>query len=308
MPILGVKGFYVALENLCEEGSHITADYFTLVAVAALLATGGLLINSIPVIIGSMCVAPFLGPSRAVAIGLIYHKWKTVAKGLAKQVVGLAIIGSVIGFLTTLTFDTFLKGIVVTTTIDARTFPTATSFDLAVFIAVSAGVAAALALVAKPWVVSLPLQQLIDVMIGVEIAISLIPPAVVVGIGMALGEWQISFQALGLMAVNVICLDFVAMLVLRLKGVHLKPLQAETKIAEIVKKTIKEALDVAEMTIDVTLKKEKRVDVSAQVETIEKNYDASTLVQRVSKEIEKETSFLNKVKITINPVSIYEST
>ena len=53
---------------------RILIRYFAIVVAAVLLAIGGLLVNSIPVIIGSMCIALFLGPSRAVCIGGAYQK------------------------------------------------------------------------------------------------------------------------------------------------------------------------------------------------------------------------------------------
>jgi len=85
MEVLGIRNFYSNLERLGEEGSEFSFGYIALVVVSALLATGGLLANSIPVIIGSMCIAPFLGPSRAVCIEGIYKNWKTVSRGLVKQ-------------------------------------------------------------------------------------------------------------------------------------------------------------------------------------------------------------------------------
>jgi uncharacterized membrane protein len=56
MGVWGVKNFHVTLYRLSEEGSEFTPGYFAVTVVAALLATGGLLSNSIPVIIGSVCV------------------------------------------------------------------------------------------------------------------------------------------------------------------------------------------------------------------------------------------------------------
>src|SRR5208337_4487236 len=93
-----VSNFHLTLEHLSEEGAEFTFGYFGLVVVAALVATGGLLSNSIPVIIGSMCIAPFLGPARSVCIGGIYRKWKTVGRGLTKQLIGLLAIGSPLAF------------------------------------------------------------------------------------------------------------------------------------------------------------------------------------------------------------------
>ena len=51
---------------------------------------------------------------------------------------------------------------------------------LTIIIAVGAGAAASLALTADPRIVANPWGQIIDAMIGVEIAISLLPPASVI--------------------------------------------------------------------------------------------------------------------------------
>ncbi len=145
MKVHSVRNFYSTLERLCEEGSEFTAGYFALVLVATLIATAGLLANSIPVIVGSMCIAPFLGPSRAVCIGGVYKKWKTVGKGLIKQTAGLLAIGAPVAFLVTVSFLRLAPGIAVTPTIIARTLPTIQSIYLSSFIALSSGAAASLA-------------------------------------------------------------------------------------------------------------------------------------------------------------------
>jgi uncharacterized hydrophobic protein (TIGR00271 family) len=308
MAVWGVKNFYVALENICEKGSEFSSGYFSLVVVAALLATGGLLVNSIPVIIGSMCIAPFLGPSRAVCIGGVYQKWKTASKGLVKQTVGLLAIGSTLGFFLTFAFQQFAPDITVTTEIIARTFPRLSSLYLSVFVAIASGVAASLVLVAEPKIVSGPLQQLLDVMIGVEIAISLIPPAAVVGIGFAFNQPEVSFQALGLLVINVVCIDFIAMLALYLRGVNLKLLQLEKKIRETTEKIINEDVKADEISTTVILQSHKKADVLVRIEASEGQCDAPQLLaEKISAEISKETGISNKVKIMTIPVCVYTS-
>lgn len=308
MAVWGVKNFYVALENICEKGSEFSFGYFSLVVVAALLATGGLLVNSIPVIIGSMCIAPFLGPSRAVCIGGVYQKWKTAAKGLVKQTVGLLAIGSTLGFFITIAFQQFAPEITVTPEIIARTFPRLLSLYLSVFVAIASGVAASLVLIAEPKIVSGPLQQLLDVMIGVEIAISLIPPAAVVGIGFAFNQPEISFQALGLLVINVVCIDFIAMIALHLRGVNLKLLQLEKKIRETTEKIINEHVKADEISTTVTLQSHKKADVLVRVEASKGHCEAPQLLaEKISAEIRKETGVSNKVKIMTIPVCVYTS-
>jgi len=181
MRFCGVRNFYSTLERLCDEGSKFTLGFFALVFVATLLATGGLLANSIPVIIGSMCVAPFLGPSRSVCIGGLYRKWNAAGRGLFKQLGGLLGIGSPVGFFVTFAFLRFAPEITVTPTIIARTFPTIQSVYLSSFVALASGAAASLALIASPSIVSDARHELLDVMIGAEIAVSMIPPCVCCG-------------------------------------------------------------------------------------------------------------------------------
>jgi uncharacterized membrane protein len=79
----------------------MTLGYLLMVVASAAMATGGLLMNSSAVVIGSMCVAPFLGPSRAVCIGGLFRNRKTFFKGLIKQIFGLLILGSGTAYLVT---------------------------------------------------------------------------------------------------------------------------------------------------------------------------------------------------------------
>jgi len=308
MAVWGVKNFYATMEDLCEEGSEFSFGYFALVVAAALLATGGLLVNSIPVIIGSMCIAPFLGPSRAVCIGGVYKKWKTVGKGLVKQIVGLLAIGSTLGFFVTMAFQQFAPEVTVTTEIIARTFPTLSSLYLAGFVAIASGVAASLSLVAIPKIVTQPMHELLDVMIGTEIAISLIPPAAVVGIGFAFNQPEVSFHALGLLVINVICLDFIAMLALYLRGVDLKLLKLEKVIRERTEKIINEVVKVDEASTEVTLQSRQKADVLVRIDASEGQCESPQLLAEIiSAEISKETGISNKVKIVTIPVCVHAS-
>ena len=309
MRVWGVSNFHLNLEHLSEKGAHFTFGYFGLVAVAALLATGGLLANSIPVIIGSMCVAPFLDSSRSVCIGGIYRKWKTVGQGLTKQLIGLLVIGTPVAFFVTLAFLYIAPGITVTPEIIQRTFPRLTSVYLASFVALSSGAAASLALIASPRIVSESWQQLLDVMIGTEIAISIIPPSAVVGIGLALGRADIATQALTLLFINVVCLDILGSLpILYFGGVRLESLRFEKEIRDTAEKTVKDVAKKAEIFTEVILHSDKKTDVFVRVQTTETHSDVVTLLAKeISEKIRKETGFSNSVKVMIVPVSTYSS-
>jgi uncharacterized hydrophobic protein (TIGR00271 family) len=310
MRVCCISNFYYTLERLCEEGAEFTFGYFGLVVVAALLATGGLLANSIPVIIGSMCVAPFLGPSRAVCLGGIFRKWKTVGRGLAKQLIGLLAIGTPLAFFVTLAFQSIAPEITVTSTIIARTFPTLTSIYLASFVALASGAAASLALIASPKIVSESWQELLDVMIGAEIAVSMIPPAAVVGIGLAFGRPDMAIQALTLLLINVVCLDFISSIpVLYFRGVRFEPLRIEKKIRAVAEKIVKIVVaDVNEIFTEVILHTDNKTDVFVRLQTSGINHEVAPLLARkISEEIKEETGFSSSVKVMIVPVSTYSS-
>ncbi len=314
--IWDVKNFYSNLERVCEGGSKFSPSYFALVVASSLLATGGLLANSAPVIIGAMCAAPFLGPSRAVCVGWVYKKWKTAVKGLIKQLLGLLAIGSTIAFLVTLAFLHLIPEVTVTPETVARTIPTTRDVYLAMFIAILSGVVASLALVARRKMAAKSDQQptsvnyniLFDVTIGVEIAISLIPPASVVGMGLAFGRFDIFHHSLGLLLVNVWGLNIGGMIILHLWGVEPKPLQLEKKIRRIIEKTINDVLRADEITSEVTLHSYKKADVNVGLctfETPDRVY--RSLAKTISKEIKKETGVSNNVKLIATPVSTYTS-
>ena len=309
MRVWGVRNFHLTLEHLGEEGAEFTFGYFGLVVVAALLATGGLLANSIPVIIGSMCIAPFLGPARAVCIGGMYRKWKTVGRGLTKQLIGLLAIGSPLAFFVTLAFLRIAPGITVDPVIIARTFPTLTSLYLASFVALASGAAASLTLIASPRIISESWQQLLDAMIGVEIAISLIPPAAVVGIGLAFDRADIAIQALALLFINVVCLNIlgsIPILYFRVGG--LEPLRFERVMRDSVEKTVKSIDEKVEISTEVILRSNKKADVFVSVQATAAHSDvAPLLAKQISEEIKKETEFSNSVKVMLVPVSTYTS-
>ena len=122
-------------------------------------------------------------------------------------------------------------GVVITSEILLRSMPTPRDVILSIMIAIAAGVTASLSLTADPSITETPWGQVFDAVIGVEIAISLIPPASVVGIGLAFGAPEISRSAFLLLLVNVLGLDiFGSMLMLTLRGIKPKYLELEKKI------------------------------------------------------------------------------
>jgi uncharacterized hydrophobic protein (TIGR00271 family) len=170
-------------------------SFHFMLALSTNIATLGLLSNSAAVIIGAMIVAPLMGPivgmAYSTAMGnrkLLRRSSLTVLKGIILAIVVSWIVASIIGLET------------VDTEIMSRVKPTLIDFG----IAMAAGAAGAFANTRRSISTAMP---------GVAIAVALVPPLSVVGIGLAQGESNIAFGALLLFVTNLICIIFFGSLV-----------------------------------------------------------------------------------------------
>lgn len=305
-----VRDYYTNLERRAEEGARISFGYVLMVVVSAFLATGGLLLNSPAIVIGSMCVAPFLGPSRAVCIGGLFRKRKIFLGGLFKQLFGLLIIGSGIAYALTALLLASVPGIEITPEVLLRSMPTLKDVVLSIIVAISAGAGAALSLSADPKVVDTPWGQVIDAVIGVEIAISLIPPAAVVGIGLAFGQPDISYKAFLLMLVNILGLDlFGSMLMLTLRGIRVKYLLLEKRIRQTVESVLVAVpnISVEGLTINVTLLGETLTAIRATIRSEPGETAPDDLAQSIATTVLEKTACRSEVAVEILPTQTWST-
>ncbi len=143
-------------------------NYFVLIALSAVIATLGLLLNSPAVIIGAMLVAPLMSPIVAAAMGIVFGDARTLRTALTATVEGvlLAIFIAILITLISPLAD-------ITPEVLARTRPNL----LDLMVALASGMAGAYAIARKEVGEALP---------GVAIAAALMPPVCSVGIGFAL--------------------------------------------------------------------------------------------------------------------------
>jgi uncharacterized membrane protein len=66
--------------------------YLLLVFIATIIATAGLLADNSAIIIAAMYISPFVGPARAVSIGLVYRDSRIFSRGISKQILGLFLV------------------------------------------------------------------------------------------------------------------------------------------------------------------------------------------------------------------------
>jgi len=197
----------VTLERRAEvqvqlrESSHPSFDFFLLVILSCVIATLGLLTNSPAVIIGAMLVAPLMSPIIGLGLASITGDARLFRDAVIALVQGalLAILISVLLAIGN-RFLPFIPLQDLPSEVTARTRPS--PIDLT--IALAGGMAAAYAL-AQP--------QLSAALPGVAIATALMPPLCTVGIGVALGRWDVAGGALLLFVTNAVTIAFAGMLI-----------------------------------------------------------------------------------------------
>ncbi|MEM7591052.1 MAG: DUF389 domain-containing protein [Cyanobacteria bacterium P01_A01_bin.83] len=165
-------------------------SFHFMLGLSAVISTLGLLANSVAIIIGAMIIAPLMGPiigmAYSVAMGnrkLLRRSSFTVFKGVILTIFASWLTSSIIGLET------------VDSEILSRTNPTLIDFG----IAMAAGMAGAFTNTRR---------SIADAIPGVAIAVALVPPLSVVGIGLSLGQQAIATGASLLFVTNLTCIIF----------------------------------------------------------------------------------------------------
>jgi uncharacterized hydrophobic protein (TIGR00271 family) len=164
-----------------------TISFFFLLALSSAIATFGLLANSASAIIGAMIIAPLMTPIMGLSYGIVQFSWSQIVRSAITVFLGVVVVVA-IGYLSARYIEIEIAG----TEMFSRAFPTL--LDLGV--AMAAGAAGAY---------SLSRESIRNSVAGVAIAVALVPPLAVVGIGIALGrkataDVGLSFREVGLFA------------------------------------------------------------------------------------------------------------
>jgi uncharacterized hydrophobic protein (TIGR00271 family) len=180
-----------------------TTKFWMQLALASVIAAGGVIGNSTPAVIGAMIIAPLATPIYGLALAAVVGDRRALRSSLALLVSGIAVnilIGVLIGLVTVNRMP-----IDVNPQIIGRTAPTI--LDLAV--AVATGVAGSFALARR---------DVADILAGVAIAISLVPVLAVVGITLGAGDFSLAFGAFLLFLANAAAILIAGAIVFKAAG------------------------------------------------------------------------------------------
>lgn len=221
-----------AVRELVEEATP-DFDYFLMLILSAMMATFGLLAGNETIVIGAMLLAPLLAPVMSLALGtsmshhpLITRSLSTILWSVAFAV-GAAIVGAFL-------FSVGNLGGSVNEVILSRTEPSLLFF----IVAVISGFAVAYASVRPKLSARLP---------GVAIAVALIPPLGVLGIGIAALDASIVAGSALMFLVNIAGIVFASMVTFSLMDVHHTRYIAENTIKKEEKRLEEEHAEIAKI-------------------------------------------------------------
>lgn len=173
------------LFKVLRENAKISAAFMIMMILSTLIATFGLFSDSSPVIIGAMILAPIISPIVSFSMGMVRYEIDMLKKGIITIMAGTIVC---LLFSAGVTLIVPLK--VLTSEISARLSPNL--LDLG--IAVASGVAAAYAHAD---------EEIARSLAGVAIAVALVPPLAVAGIGIGWWDWEVFSGAFLLYLTNL---------------------------------------------------------------------------------------------------------
>lgn len=177
--------------------------FSALLVLSAVIATGGVLLDSTATVIGAMIVAPLAWPIQGVGLASVQTRIDQVRR--SASILGFSVVAVVaIGFLIALAVPSELSPIN-NSQIASRTAPNL----LDLFVAVATGTVGAFAV---------SRSDLSGVLPGVAIAISLVPPLAVAGVVLSDGDLLATFGALTLFLANAIAIIICGLIVFTIAG------------------------------------------------------------------------------------------
>lgn len=188
------------LYSQIERGAHLDRNYLLLVCLSTVVAAIGLIEDNVAVVVGAMVIAPLLGPILAFAFGTSLGDrqlvWQALTTGLSGLVLAIAL--------------SFSLGLLWTVNLDSHEIMSRTDVGLdGVALALASGAAAVVSLTT-----GLP-----TALVGVMVAVALLPPAATLGLLLSAWQLQLAAGTILLLAVNVVSVVLAANVVFLSKGV-----------------------------------------------------------------------------------------
>lgn len=202
-----------------QEGARLDSQYVLLVVLSIIVAAIGLVQDNVAVIIGAMVIAPLLGPnlalSYAAAMGeraLMIKASLTLAFGTGLSLALCYLYGLFLSVDITQSHELMAR--------------TDIGYDVPL-LALASGAAAVISMTGGAS----------SALVGVMVAVALLPPAAATGLLAGVGEWGAAFRALTMLVANIVCVNLAAQCVLLFKGIKPRTWLAKRSAKQSVKVT-----------------------------------------------------------------------
>lgn len=184
-----------------ETGARLDSQFVLMVVFSTIVAAIGLIEDNVAVVIGAMVIAPLLGPNLALALATALGDRDLMWRSLQTNLAGL-LLATGLSFLIALLWPVNVQSAELLARADV-------GLD-SVALALASGAAAVLSLTT-----GLP-----TALVGVMVAVALLPPAATLGLMLGVAAYPEALGAGLLLAVNVVCVNLAAKLVFVYRGVN----------------------------------------------------------------------------------------
>jgi uncharacterized hydrophobic protein (TIGR00341 family) len=203
---LDLSSSRVSREELYQDvrdACGVSPIFIASVILSTVVASAGLLMDNAPAIIGAMVIAPLLGPNSGLALATVLADFKLALRS-AKA--------NLIGFTMALGMACAVGAIWPLETLGSELTSRSSAGAADMAIALAAGVAGSIAFT-SPVSTSL---------VGVMVAVALLPPTVAAGILAGAGYWQEAAGAALLVAINITCVNLAGVATFVAQGIRPK--------------------------------------------------------------------------------------
>jgi uncharacterized hydrophobic protein (TIGR00341 family) len=188
------------LYNNIAKNAHLDSTYLLLVFLSTVVVAIGLLEDNVAVVIGAMVIAPLLGPNMALALGAalgdVFLMWKATKTTIVGITLALAL--------------SITLGLVYPLNLNSHELMARTDVGLdSVVLAFASGAAAVISLT----------TGLASVLVGVMVAVALLPPTATLGLMIGAGQTKLAVGSALLLAVNIVSVNLAAKIVFWVRGV-----------------------------------------------------------------------------------------
>ncbi|MBL1214768.1 MAG: TIGR00341 family protein [Ignavibacteriae bacterium] len=189
------------LYSQISDGTKLTNIFIAMVVLSSIVAAIGLVKDNVAVVIGAMVIAPLLGPNVALALATTLGDFDLGKRALKANITGVAI-----ALLSAVVLGILLQVDLTSGELKSRTFVGLSDIALAI----ASGAAGALAFSSG---VSASL-------IGVMVAVALLPPLMAFGLLLGSGYYSESFGAFLLLVTNLICINLAGVVTFIVQGIR----------------------------------------------------------------------------------------